>query len=96
MESVGPHEHTPAAAHTPHTQYTVLSSYYYYSECCIAVMIPVSQICSSFERRLAEQKAKHEELIFQLKFQLKDLELYARQVIAELPLSPVAVLLYLG
>ncbi|XP_063686363.1 RUN domain-containing protein 1-like isoform X2 [Bolinopsis microptera] len=36
-------------------------------------------ICSTFERRLSEQKAKHEELIFQLKFQLKDLEQYAKQ-----------------
>ncbi|KAL5267991.1 hypothetical protein ACHWQZ_G004888 [Mnemiopsis leidyi] len=36
-------------------------------------------ICSTFERRLSEQKAKHEELIFQLKFQLKDLEHYAKQ-----------------
>lgn len=41
---------------------------------------PFCQICSTFERRLAEQKAKHEELIFQLKFQLKDLEHYAKQV----------------
>lgn len=40
----------------------------------------ICQICSTFERRLSEQKAKHEELIFQLKFQLKDLEYYAKQV----------------
>lgn len=36
-------------------------------------------LCSDFERRLSQQKAKHEELIFQLKFQLQDLETYARE-----------------
>ena len=35
------------------------------------------QLCSDFERRLSQQKAKHEELIFQLKFQLQDLETFA-------------------
>lgn len=36
-------------------------------------------ICSTFEKRLSEQKSKHEDLIFHLKFQLKDLEHYAKQ-----------------